>query len=285
VVEPSGEPARVDARFAAIVRFCDLDGPVRNGRSTRSIAVVALSFALSASAARGDPLADVASGLRGELDPRAADAFDRIDGTGRKLLAARSYLRAGRGLSRRWSWSDEEIDVYEKSDEYKAATDEVDKVIAVFEESNPGYTLYVNRKTRSLDAQISAWNENGSVGASAAALEAAAETELAKSPAGATPGARAIQRFRAFLLAWRPSPTPSLAAPGLSAHGQLRAFDFQVQEKVGSIVASTSTGAAEEEWDGPGWTVKLKQAVEKASTRFKGPLESPREPWHYDYEP
>jgi hypothetical protein len=29
----------------------------------------------------------------------------------------------------------------------------------------------------------------------------------------------------------------------------------------------------------------LKQAVEKASTRFKGPLESPREPWHYDYEP
>jgi hypothetical protein len=250
------------------------------------VAVLAMLAALTAGLApSGDPLTDLANRLRAEIDPRAAAALDRIDEIGRRLLALRSYLRAGRDLSRRWSWTDQEIAVYQESEEGRAALAEVDKVVAAFEASNPGYTLFVNRKTRSLDAQISAWNGNASIGAAGAELEAAARAELATATPGAEPDARAVARLRSFLLAWRPIATPSLAAPGLSAHGQLRAFDFQVQEKGGPIVAGTSTGAADSEWNAPGWTAKLKAAVEQASTRLVGPLESPREPWHYDFRP
>jgi hypothetical protein len=86
-------------------------------------------------------------------------------------------------------------------------------------------------------------------------------------------------------MAARPTPAPSLAAPGLSSHGQLRAYDFQIQRKNGPIVARTNTGAAATEWDDPGWTAKLAAAVKSAGSCWKGPLEFPREPWHYDYQP
>lgn len=75
--------------------------------------------------------------------------------------------------------------------------------------------------------------------------------------------------------------TPPLAVPGLSPHGQSRAFDFQVM-RGGELIAGPS-GAGR--WDSEGWTEKVRAAVARASTKFKGPLASPREPWHYDYRP
>jgi hypothetical protein len=75
--------------------------------------------------------------------------------------------------------------------------------------------------------------------------------------------------------------TPTLAVPGLSPHGQSRAFDFQVM-RGSQLIAGPSSPSS---WDESGWTSKLQEAVRRASTKFSGPLASPREPWHYDYRP
>jgi hypothetical protein len=48
------------------------------------------------------------------------------------------------------------------------------------------------------------------------------------------------------------------------------------------LVAGPSSAGS---WDSAGWTEKLQEAVRRASTKFAGPLASPREPWHYDYRP
>jgi hypothetical protein len=55
--------------------------------------------------------------------------------------------------------------------------------------------------------------------------------------------------------------------------------------KGGRLVAGTSTSTIAERWDEPGWTAKLKEAVTAAGGKFKGPLEEPYEPWHYEYVP
>jgi hypothetical protein len=62
----------------------------------------------------------------------------------------------------------------------------------------------------------------------------------------------------------------------------LRAIDFQIM-KDGAIVAPTDTATVKRNWDAPGWTEKLKAAV--AGSKFTGPLQSPYEPWHYEYDP
>ena len=61
----------------------------------------------------------------------------------------------------------------------------------------------------------------------------------------------------------------TLAAPGLSAHGQSRAFDFQV-ERAGVIVAGTDAEHTTRDWDAPGWTQRLKEVVTRTSTRLQG---------------
>lgn len=242
-----------------------------------------LSFAL-ATHARADALETLVAALRAQFDLPATVALDRIAGSDRQLLATRSYLRAGRDLAARWSWSDAQIAVYPYTDEYRDAQAEVDEVVAAFEAANPGYELYVNREVRSLDAQLVAWNENLSVAAAAAALHGAAVAETTQRAYAKPDSDAAIARFRAFLVAWVASEPVAVAAPGLSPHGQMRAFDFQVQQG-DRIIASTSAADAIVQWDVEGWTEKLKQAVTSVSTRLQGPLESPREPWHYAYAP
>ena len=250
----------------------------------RALMPCALFSLALGSHAQADALATLAAALRTQLGAPATDALDRIAGSDRELLAMRSYLRAGPGLAARWSWSDAQIAVYPYTTEHRDAQAEVDKVIAEFEAANPGYQLYVNREVRSLDAQIAAWNESSSVAAAAAALHEAAVAETTLRAYATPDGDAAIARFRAFLTGWVASEPVAVAAPGLSLHGQMRAFDFQVQHG-DRIIASTSAADAIVQWDVEGWTEKLKQAVTSASTRLQGPLESPREPWHYSYTP
>jgi hypothetical protein len=244
----------------------------------RALAATLLALLSWTASAQADSVASLVAIVRPTLDVRAVAALARIDGSDRQLLAARSYLRAGSTLAARWSWTEAEVASYRSSAEYRDVLAAVEKVIAAFEAQNAGYTLYVNREVRSLDVQLARWNENTSVGATASALRAAA---LAAFP---NPGAAKVAQLRDFLVAWRPSPAATLAAPGLSPHGQLRAFDFQV-EKDGRIVAGTTAANAATEWDAAGWTDKLRRAVAAASPRMKGPLASPREPWHYTFAP
>ena len=233
-----------------------------------------------AEAARPDAEAALAA-LAAGLDPRAASILERIDGTGRRLLAARAYLRAGTQLGERWSWSAEQAAAFEDTAEKYALDAAIARVRCAFESRHPGYTLWVNPEFRSLDLQLTRWNENPGVGLAAANLLATVE-QAVDAGIGDTPDG--VSALRELLLAHAPAPVPPLAAPGLSPHGRLRAVDFQV-ESSGRIVAGTDTESIATEWIGGRWKERLRESVAAADAGFEGPLASPDEPWHYEFRP
>jgi hypothetical protein len=218
------------------------------------------------------------------LDPLAQDALDQISGIDRQLLATRAYLRSGSQFASRWSWTQAQIDRYQDSPEQQAAMQELGRIRARFAELNPGYSLGVNTEVRSLDVQLERWNANPFVERTAEELRLAAVRELATGKYPDSPTKASTDRFTTFLKSWSPRNPAPLAAPGLSRHGQARAFDFHVLRK-DRIVASTDMAVVKTVWDRQGWTDKLRTAVESASDRFSGPLPAPYEPWHYEYEP
>jgi hypothetical protein len=241
------------------------------------LALAALGRAQAGEAALANHLTAVAATLG--ASERATLA--KIPALDRRLLALRAYVRAGANIGSRWSWTDEEIRAYERSDEYRQLLTDLDRVRAEFERQNPSYTLYANTQVRSLDVQLARWNSNPGVGKTASALLASARASMAHSPDRPSP--RSIEAFKRFLSDWRPAPAAPLAAPGLSAHGRMRAVDFQIMRD-GRIVAATEVNAVPRAWDAPGWTAKLKRAIVASGTRFEGPLKSPNEPWHYEYK-
>jgi hypothetical protein len=218
-----------------------------------------------------------------DLPPVAKETLQRVDGTSRQLLAVRGYLRAEQHLSSRWSWSADEIRAYEASPEYRDLLTELAAVRARFEAQNPGYSLYANTSARSLDLQLRRWNSNQAVSVIADRLHEAVELELAAKAYPAHPDAKATLRFAEFLRSWRPAPAAApLAAPGLSLHGRSRAIDFQIVQN-GRIIAPTEVAEVRSVWEQQGWARKL--AAVMRETRFVGPLQSPNEPWHYEYAP
>jgi hypothetical protein len=136
------------------------------------LAVTALNFAWAA-AHHGDPLPAYVTSISAQIDPRPAEVISRIGGTGRQLLALRSYLRAGAHLPERWTWSPEQIAAFEGSPEQRDLQLEIDRVRTAFVAANPGFELYVNPQVRSLDTQIEHWNSNESVTAAAEEILAA----------------------------------------------------------------------------------------------------------------
>jgi hypothetical protein len=249
-----------------------------------SPAIAAVTAARAPGFSVSDSLAPMVARIVAGQDPRVGDALARMDGDGRRLLALRSYLRNSNRLAERWSWTADQVAAYQSTPEHAELQSEIERVRAAFAQENPGFELWVNPQVRNLDIQLQNWNTNESVAAAAEALLTAARA-FAESPAfqhaNTAAGQRALEQFLASHV---PVPTPTIAAPGLSPHGQLRAIDFQVH-KDGAIVAGTRTATIAQEWDGAGWTEKLEAAVRAGSSRFVGPLESPREPWHYTYAP
>jgi hypothetical protein len=211
------------------------------------------------------------------LDRRAIDTLMRIKDADRQLLALRAYLRAGDTLSSRWSWSQQQLSAYPTTAEGKAASADIDAVEAAFARANPGYTARANRLPRSLEQQLEHWNQNKAVAVVAAELAASLTRQLLAQPV-------ADDRIRDALMGWKPSNAAPLAAPGLSAHGQGRAFDFQI-ERDGQTVAGFDASAARRVWNAKGWTARLHAAVVASGKPFTGPLQSPDEPWHYAYTP
>jgi hypothetical protein len=240
-----------------------------------------LSPGLSAAFGAGGKFETYMQAATATVMPEQREALGRVNTEARRVLALRGYLRAGPGAASRWAWSRERIEGYEKSPEYAAALAEIAKVRREFEGANPGYTLRVNTQVRSLDEQLKKWNENDSVARAGEELLARAREELAGSSYAEAPGAADVQRFERFLRGTTTRTTPALAVPGLSPHGQSRAFDFQVMR--GPQLVAGPSGAGR--WDSEGWTEKVRAAVTRASSKFTGPLASPREPWHYDYRP
>lgn len=256
---------------------------MRRTRSRLAATLAALIGLGAAAATAAEPamqLGEYLAAIDARLPAPARDALARIDGAPRRLLAARAYVRIGKSLSSRWSWSAAQIDTYEGSGEYRDLLRAITAVQSRFEAQNPGYSLYVNTRTRSLDLQLERWNENPSVGTTARALERAALRELKGGNYPGEPGAAVVARFAEFLRNWRPPRAAPLAAPGLSLHGRLRAVDFQVT-KDGRIIAPTQTAKVATVWEGDGWAAKVAAAARGSS--FVGPLKSPNEPWHYEY--
>ena len=247
-----------------------------------SIVGIALHLApsLTARASSNQRIEAYVDAVRTTLSHNERDALSRMPDPARRLLALRAYIRSGANLKSRWSWTDEQIRAYEKSQEYEELRTAIDAITREFERRNPGYTLYANTEVRSLDTQIQRWNSNPGVARTAQRLYEDTGEALATLPR--QPDSAALSRFQTFLKSWRPSPTAPLAAPGLSLHGLSRAIDFQIM-KDGKIVAATEVGAVAQQWEATGWSRKLKESIAAASPRFKGPLAAPNEPWHYEY--
>jgi hypothetical protein len=222
--------------------------------------------------------------LAKKIDPKVTDSLSHIEGTPRRLLALRGYIRSRSVLKLNWSWNSQEIAQYKKSAEYRMALAEVDKVKSKFADLNPGYSIEVNTEVRTLDAQIASWNREKSVSNAAEELFAAAQKELSNPIYKEEPDQISLNRFQEFLKNQKISDSPTVATPGLSQHGQLRAFDFRIKQG-SQIIADTQSSTINSIWDGEGWTQKLKTAVSAASQKFRGPLTNPREPWHYTYIP
>jgi hypothetical protein len=222
--------------------------------------------------------------LRADFDAPVAAALDAIDGTGRRLLAARSYLRSAAHLAERWSWTEAQIEAYAGSPEQVRLDAAIARVRCEFEAANPGYTLFVNPAIRSLDVQIEHWNRNDSVAQAAEGMLGAVSAAVAAAtfPKARTPAGKAA--FQRLLAGHETRPKPTIAAPGLSLHGRMQAIDFQV--KAGErIVAGPEVASIDEAWEATGWKLKLQVAVETADAGFSGPLQDPYEPWHYDFRP
>lgn len=237
----------------------------------------------------GITLAEIAAAAAGFDDflsrlapPPSGEALDRIPEDGRKLLALRSYLRAGPALAERWSWTNEEIKDFDGSPAQQALLAEIGSVSAHFAAANPGYEIYVHAQVRSLDTQIDHWNANASVKAAADELLAAWTAKFG--PDAATWPAIEPDKAQAWLRGYTVASRPSIAAPGLTLHGRAQAIDFQVM-KNGTIVAGADTSKIETVWRAQKWDERLKASIMATGPSFHGPLKSPDEPWHYDYKP
>lgn len=229
--------------------------------------------------ANDDSLAELLT----ELAPLPSnEALRGIPDPGRKLLALRSYMRSRSKLADRWSWTEEEIKNFQRSDEQQALLAEVAAVGAHFAQANPGYEIYVNTKVRSLEVQIRNWNSNESVGAAAEEIYAAWTDTFGAD--GQTAGKLDPAKLRDWLYHVTINNRVTLAAPGLTRHGRARAIDFQVM-KDGEIIAGANSKQIEKVWRKDNWDVRLKESMLAAGPSFNGPLVSPNEPWHYDYDP
>lgn len=246
-------------------------------------AVATVTFA-SAAAPDADPLPSYVTSISAQLDPRVAQTLPQLDGTGRQLLALRSYLRNAHHLAERWSWTQEQIEAFQGSPAQRDLQQEIDRVRTAFVSANPGFDLYVNSQVRSLDEQIKHWNSNETVTAAADEILVAARALIASPRYSADRPLQAREALKAFLTAHRPVPTPTIAAPGLSLHGQMRAIDFQVRQG-GRVVAGPNAATIATDWAASGWAAKLDAAVRASTNRFVGPQASPPAPWHYTYAP
>ncbi|MGE3801575.1 MAG: hypothetical protein AB7H80_11190 [Candidatus Kapaibacterium sp.] len=222
----------------------------------------------------------------GDLPELVRETLQRIPNFGRKVLAANVYFRRVEELEEGWSWSASQVRDYKKTEEYAHMLVEIEKVKREFAENNPGYSLGVNIAARSLETQIAKWNSVSSVGKCVAEFMDSCRVEFSDSIYGETPDTASISRFRAFMQRYEfdEDRVPTVATPGLSKHGQLRAFDFKIM-KGKTMIAGASSATISSRWDGAGWTAKLREAVVEVSEHFDGPLDNPYEPWHYNYHP
>ena len=219
------------------------------------------------------------------LPEHVRSTLERIPKLSRRSLAMSYYFRRSNELENGWSWTKKQVAEFKLTEQYAQMLVEIEKVKREFAENNPGYTLAVNVQARSLGSQIKKWNSVSSVGRAAKDFMDSCSRLLADTLAFPTvPDSASLNKFTTFLSTYGPKKgrVPTVAVPGLSKHGQLRAFDFKVK-KGRRLIAGTTTRTIQTKWEKPGWTDKLREAIFSVSDRFEGPLDVPYEPWHYNY--
>lgn len=274
--------ARPATRLAALLACAASVVVASPGAASAAAPSATARSATGAATQPADPLDAHLAALAATLDPRAAATLAAIAGVDRRLLAARSYLRSARTLDSRWSWSAEDLERWQGSDAQQRHDAAVARVACEFAVANPGYSLRVNPRLRTLEDQVAQWNANESVGTAAARLGviAAAAARAPGFPPPGSPAGRAA--FERLLVEHAPEPAPTLAAPGLSLHGRMQAVDFHV-ERDGRSVAAPDAASVATVWRAGGWDARLRAAIDAADAGFVGPLRSPDEPWHYDW--
>jgi len=218
------------------------------------------------------------------LDRRMQNALKGIDEMSKRLLALKYYLKRRGSIKGSWAWSRAQALRYKKSGAYGRSITELVRIRKTFEELNPGYSLRANADIRGVGDQVRLWNRTASVEVSARDLLKKVLRELSDTTWPEKPDKRAMTRFHTFLSKTKVLTIPTVAVPGFSQHGQLRAFDFVILQG-NQIVAGTDAGSVRSVWDVGGWATKLKEAIDATSDRFSGPLKAPYEPWHYEYSP
>ncbi len=222
--------------------------------------------------------------LAARLDPRARQVLGRIRSAGRWLLALRYYHVRSADLDSLWTWSRDQAAAYRRTDEFTAMVAAIENVRDTFALLNPGFAIRVEIGQRSLARQIVNWNSVRSVGAAADSLVAYCRMLMEDTLLSETPDAMAQRLFDSLFLGAPDPIEPTVALPGFSQHGQLRAFDFKIVTKGGRLIAGASSRAIAPIWEARGWTARLREAVDRACPGcFVGPLQKPYEPWHYTW--
>lgn len=206
-----------------------------------------------------------------------------------QLLAVRKYLRIQnqrhRDLAAIWALSADDMNrnIRTEPSEDGAATlgwqlmREAARAQREFAAANPGYSLAVSRP-RDLDRQVTLWNGNLGVRATATELLGASVKELDQPKYDLPALLHTVEAFARWLQEFRVANEPGNAAPGTSDHGQLRAVDFVIM-KGQTVVAGTTRASIATEWTASGWARRLAAAT--SNTCLVGPLAHPYEPWHW----
>lgn len=228
----------------------------------------------------------------------------QVKDSDRFLMALVAYLKVVESgkLDKKWTWDDEKIAAWKKTPERKEVENAVAAVAAKFaalpEIAGTGRTLTGGAKPRPLNKQIDYWNGNGSAKKLGGILRRGLLEEIQKPEYTDPPDAASAAAFKKLLVGGWPnsylisqkkkekldSIFTTNAAPGLSDHGQMRAIDFHVKVPGGKDFHP----GGDERWESSGMAGLLKKAIEsynaeKGRKVFDGPLKSPNEPWHYDY--
>jgi len=200
-----------------------------------------------------------------------------------RLMALRRYLRyqgqkGATSIHDNWAWTAREAEQNLKLEPAKGLMTKAEAVRRNFAENNKGYTLALS-PLRPLAKQVELWNKNTDVQSIGATVKAEMLEELGQDMYVSPPTEMSIKAFAKRLSERDIKPEPGNAAPGLSAHGQMRAVDFVVMTGA-TTVATTDTSTSQKVWRDKGWAAKL--AEEATSAGLRGPLLIPDEPWHWE---
>jgi hypothetical protein len=162
------------------------------------------------------------------LDARPREVLRRIPNRQRRMLAVTEYLRRHDQVDTLWTWTAQEGRRYRLSRHYRRAMSEVRQVRRAFAGLNPGYVLVTDTNVRPLRTQVVFWNRERSVAAAARELHDSGRVWLSDDSYPDFPDSAALARFIGQVVTYQPARLPTVAVPGLSYHGRLRAFDFAV---------------------------------------------------------